>query len=100
MPGGIVAPDVLALLESYRPMLLLVATSGPLEEIRLTHLSGQKSMRSGSTQPRQQPPPSAANQSASLIPGRAFLFVLSDEVNPVTRKVVRKVMVNPRMAEA
>jgi hypothetical protein len=34
----------------------------------------------------------------SIIPGRAFTFVLADEVNPATRKVVRKVMVNPRLA--
>jgi hypothetical protein len=35
---------------------------------------------------------------ASLIPGRAFLFVLADEIDPLREKVVRKVMVNPRMA--
>jgi len=34
----------------------------------------------------------------SLIPGRAFLFVIADEVNPLQAKVVRKVMVNPQMA--
>jgi hypothetical protein len=34
----------------------------------------------------------------SLVPGRAFVFVLADEVNPLSRKVVRKVMVSPRLA--
>jgi hypothetical protein len=34
----------------------------------------------------------------SLIPGRSFLFVLADEIDPLREKVVRKVMVNPRMA--
>lgn len=34
----------------------------------------------------------------SLVPGRAFFFVLADEINPLTKKVVRKVMVNPSMA--
>jgi len=36
--------------------------------------------------------------STSVIPGRAYLFVLADEVNPLRSKVVRKVMVNPAMA--
>jgi hypothetical protein len=35
----------------------------------------------------------------SVIPGRAYLFVLADEVNPLRPKVVRKVMVNPAMAQ-
>lgn len=45
-------------------------------------------------------PPAGAGQEhrGSLIPGRAFTFVLADEINPVTRKVVRRVLVNPRMA--
>jgi hypothetical protein len=34
----------------------------------------------------------------SVIPARAFAYVLADEVNPFTRKVVRKVMTNPQMA--
>jgi hypothetical protein len=34
----------------------------------------------------------------SVVPGRAYLFVLADEINPVTRKVVRKVIVNPQLA--
>jgi len=34
----------------------------------------------------------------SLIPARGFLFVLADEINPLNQKVVRKVMVNPKLA--
>ena len=45
-------------------------------------------------------PPSAAEQRASLIPARAFLFVLADEWDPRRRKVVRRVLVNPRLAAA
>jgi hypothetical protein len=37
--------------------------------------------------------------STSVIPGRAFFFVLADEVNPMRPKVVRKVMVNGSMAQ-
>lgn len=44
-------------------------------------------------------PSSAADQKPSLIPARAFLFVLADEVDPFSRKVVRRVIVNPRVAE-
>ncbi|MDO3616619.1 LysM domain-containing protein [Ralstonia pseudosolanacearum] len=36
----------------------------------------------------------------SVIPGRAYVFVLADEINPARSKVVRKVMVNPAMAKA
>ncbi len=36
----------------------------------------------------------------SIIPGRAYVFVLADEINPARSKVVRKVMVNPAMAKA
>lgn len=43
---------------------------------------------------------SASEHSPSLIPGRAFLFVLADEINPLNQKVVRKVMVNPKLASA
>jgi hypothetical protein len=32
---------------------------------------------------------------ASIVPGRAYTFVLADEVNPLMRKVVRCVMVEP-----
>ena len=35
----------------------------------------------------------------SLIPARGYFFVLADEVNPLRRTVVRKVMVNPALAE-
>lgn len=45
------------------------------------------------------PKPSSEPQHApSVIPGRAFLFVLADEIDPLRQKVVRKVMVNPKMA--
>ncbi|CCF95902.1 hypothetical protein [Ralstonia solanacearum] len=36
----------------------------------------------------------------SIIPGRAYVFVLADEINPARSEVVRKVMVNPAMAKA
>jgi LysM repeat protein len=36
----------------------------------------------------------------SIVPSRGFFFILADEINPFTRKVVRKVMVNPEMANA
>jgi len=44
-------------------------------------------------------PSSAAEQRPSLVPGRAFLFVLADEIDPLSRKLVRRVIVNPRVAE-
>lgn len=45
------------------------------------------------------PKPSSEPQHApSVIPGRAFLFVFADEIDPLRQKVVRKVMVNPKMA--
>ncbi len=36
----------------------------------------------------------------SLVPARAFFFVLADEIDPFRAKVVRKVIVSPAMAEA
>jgi hypothetical protein len=35
---------------------------------------------------------------SSLIPGRAYLFVLADEVNPLTQKVVRRVITSQKLA--
>jgi len=35
----------------------------------------------------------------SYCPARGFLFILADEINPLTRKVVRKVMVSQAMAD-
>lgn len=35
----------------------------------------------------------------SVLPAQGFHFILADEINPLTRKVVRKVMINPSMAE-
>lgn len=43
-------------------------------------------------------PSSAPEQRPSLIPARAFLFVLADEFDPLSRKVVRRVIVNPQVA--
>lgn len=43
-------------------------------------------------------PSSQPEHAPSVIPGRAFLFVLADEIDPLRPKVVRKVMVNPKMA--
>ncbi len=37
---------------------------------------------------------------SSLVPARGFLFVLADEINPLARKIVRKVMVSAAMAES
>jgi LysM repeat protein len=42
----------------------------------------------------------SAQHAPSAIPARAFLFVLADEINPLSQKVVRKVMVSPTMAAA
>lgn len=55
------------------------------------------------TQPARHAPalpaaPSEPQHATSLIPGRAYLFVLADEFDPLRRKVVRKVMVNPHLA--
>jgi hypothetical protein len=36
---------------------------------------------------------------SSVIPARAFLYVLADEIDPTRPKLVRKVMVSPKMAE-
>jgi LysM repeat protein len=33
---------------------------------------------------------------ATLLPGRAFMYVIADEMNPVTRRAVRKVIVPPK----
>jgi hypothetical protein len=33
-----------------------------------------------------------------LVPAASYVFVLADEINPLTRKVIRRVIVNPRMA--
>jgi hypothetical protein len=41
------------------------------------------------------PPP----HGPSVVPARAFLFVLADEINPLRSKVVRKVMVSAALAE-
>lgn len=38
--------------------------------------------------------------SPSLIPGRAFLFIVAEEVNPLSEKVVRRIIVHPKVAEA
>ncbi|MEY4583432.1 MAG: hypothetical protein RL701_8135 [Pseudomonadota bacterium] len=43
-------------------------------------------------------PHTAQEHGSSVIPARAYTFILADEVNPLTRKVVRRVMVNPKMA--
>jgi hypothetical protein len=36
----------------------------------------------------------------SVVPARAFFFVLADEIDPLRPKLVRKAMVNPSMAAA
>jgi hypothetical protein len=36
----------------------------------------------------------------SLVPARGFFFVLADEINPFTQKVVRKVLIDPKMGAA
>ncbi|CAD5372742.1 LysM domain-containing protein [Rubrivivax sp. A210] len=36
----------------------------------------------------------------SLVPGRGFFFVLADEINPLSQKLVRKVLVHPELAAA
>jgi hypothetical protein len=46
----------------------------------------------------QLPPSNSFEHLSSLVPGRAFLFVLADEIDPLRPKVVRKVMVSPAMA--
>ena len=40
----------------------------------------------------------SVEHATSVIPARGFMFVLADEVNPFTKKLVRKVLVNPDMA--
>jgi hypothetical protein len=53
----------------------------------------------GSTPPAGSAHPHAGHEhQPNIVPGRAFLFVLADEVDPTSRKVVRKVMVNPKLA--
>jgi hypothetical protein len=42
----------------------------------------------------------AAQHAPSVVPGRAFFFVLADEINPLRSKVVRKVMVSEVMSKA
>jgi len=41
---------------------------------------------------------SAIEHKPSMVPGRAFFYVLADEVNPLREKVVRKVMTSEKMA--
>ncbi len=41
----------------------------------------------------------AAAQQAALIPAASYLFVLADEIDPTRGKVVRRVLVNPRIAQ-
>jgi hypothetical protein len=37
--------------------------------------------------------PSGSAQQANTLPGRGYMFVLADEINPLTRKVVRRVVI-------
>ena len=45
------------------------------------------------------PAPQEMQYKPSVIPARGYFFVLADEVNPLRRTVVRRVMVNPVLAE-
>lgn len=42
--------------------------------------------------------PTVAAQQPALVPGAYYVFVLADEIDPTRGKVVRRVLVNPRMA--
>jgi LysM domain len=42
--------------------------------------------------------PRTFEQSPSIVPLRPFMFIIADEVNPFSKKVVRKVVVNPALA--
>lgn len=75
-----------------RPARLMVGERLTLRDTLLEPCEGTPASAAAA---RPSPEPQHA---ASVIPGRAFLFVLADEIDPSRRKVVRKVMVNPKMA--
>ncbi|WP_439890558.1 LysM peptidoglycan-binding domain-containing protein [Ralstonia sp. 25C] len=74
---------------------LLVGQSLQLRDSVIRHAQGAAVMA---------PPHNKAGfefqHATSIIPGRAYFFVLADEINPARAKVVRKVMVNPAMTKA
>lgn len=43
--------------------------------------------------------PDSLASTTSFIPAAAYVFVLADEINPLSGKVVRRVITNPKMAE-
>lgn len=48
--------------------------------------------------PSARPSSDTVSEKLSLVPGQAYVFVLADEINPFTKKIVRRVVVSPAMA--
>lgn len=76
-----------------RPSRLMVGERLKLRDELVTQRPANAPARGVPSKPSSEP-----QHAPSVIPGRAFLFVLADEIDPLRQKVVRKVMVNPKMA--
>jgi len=86
-------PEIARLNGLTRPDTILVG-----QTLRIPSLVAQAH---GLARPREQRLPQRhPGTETSLVPARFRLFILADEVNPLRRKVVRRVIVNDRMAAA
>jgi hypothetical protein len=76
-----------------RPSRLMVGERLTLRDVLVTQRPSSAQAVGATTRPSPE-----LEHAPSVLPGRAFLFVLADEIDPLRQKVVRKVMINPRMA--